>query len=171
MLNFSHTYLYFKDLIRTYFCGIYVILWDLIEDKRHVFNSLKIGPGLLPVDRRAQTCTVVGLVGQRALLSGNGPGRPTESCCSLYPVPVDRAVDRWHNGHKNDRWPVDRRGNFALVCCQRADLVWGYIYPIPLAVLTKFFKSKKFSFFQCLIQVFKRVFRAKRLIFIYFKKG
>ena len=31
---------------------------------------------------------------QRALLSGNGPGRPAESCCSLYPVPVDQEVDR-----------------------------------------------------------------------------
>ena len=26
VLNFYHTYLYFKDIIRTDFCGIYVIL-------------------------------------------------------------------------------------------------------------------------------------------------
>ena len=29
VLNFCHTYLYFKDLIRTDFCEIYVILWDI----------------------------------------------------------------------------------------------------------------------------------------------
>ena len=49
---------------------------------------------------------------QRVLLSGNGlsrpGGRPAESYCSLFPGPVDRAVDQWLNGHKNDRWPVDR---------------------------------------------------------------
>ena len=33
VLNFYHTYLYFRDLIRTDFCEIYEILWDLIEDK------------------------------------------------------------------------------------------------------------------------------------------
>ena len=37
MLNFCHTYLYFKYIIRTYFCGIYVILWDLIEVKNPSF--------------------------------------------------------------------------------------------------------------------------------------
>ena len=37
VLNFYHTYLYFKDIIRTDFCGIYVILWDLIEDKNPSF--------------------------------------------------------------------------------------------------------------------------------------
>ena len=37
MLNSSHTYLYFKDLIRTYFCGIYVILWDLFDNKKTSF--------------------------------------------------------------------------------------------------------------------------------------
>ena len=56
------------------------------------------------------------------LLSRKGPGRPAESSalCIQFrstgrstgqkavalsiPSPVDRAVDRWHNGHKNDRW-------------------------------------------------------------------
>ena len=32
VLNFYHTYLYFKDITWTDFCGIYVILWDLIKD-------------------------------------------------------------------------------------------------------------------------------------------
>ena len=41
-MNFSHTYFYFKDLKRTYFCGIYVILWDLIEVKNSSFQSLKV---------------------------------------------------------------------------------------------------------------------------------
>ena len=38
VLNFTHTYLYSKDLIRTDFCGIYVILWDLIKSKIQVSN-------------------------------------------------------------------------------------------------------------------------------------
>ena len=37
VLNFTHTYLYFKDLIKTDFCGIYVILWDLMEVKNPSF--------------------------------------------------------------------------------------------------------------------------------------
>ena len=86
---------------------------------------------------------------QRALLSGNGPDRPAESCCSLYPVPVDQAVDRWHNGQKIDRWPVDqavdRKGKFALSCCQRADLDWGYKYPISFTDLIKIFREKIFT--------------------------
>ena len=42
MLNFFHTYLYFKDLTRTYFCGIYVILWDFVEVKKSKFLIPKI---------------------------------------------------------------------------------------------------------------------------------
>ena len=41
MLNFSHTYLYFKHLKRTYFCEIYVILWNLIGNKKTSFSILK----------------------------------------------------------------------------------------------------------------------------------
>ena len=37
VLNFYHTYLYFKDLIRTDFREIYVILWDLFEVKKSSF--------------------------------------------------------------------------------------------------------------------------------------
>ena len=36
-------------------------------------------------------------------------GRSTaRELCSLDLAPVDRAVDRWHNDQKSDRWPVDR---------------------------------------------------------------
>ena len=99
MLNFSHTYLLFKDLIRTYFCKIYVILWDLIEIKKTKFLSLKlfdlafcrsteveIGRPVRSTDvhRRVRSHGLVGRstrrsTVQRALLSGNGPGRPDRS--------------------------------------------------------------------------------------------
>jgi len=102
-----------------------------LKIKRQVFNPLKSWTWPLPVDQTVDRCRsrsadvhkraqAIVLVGrstrrstvQRALLSGSGPGRPggrpAESCCSLNPVPVDRAVDRWLNGQKNDRWPVDR---------------------------------------------------------------
>ena len=81
------------------------------------FCSLEMAPVDRPVYR------------QRALFSVSSSGRPTESRCSRFPDPIDRAVDRWLNGHKNDRWPVDRKGNYALSCCQRADSVLGYKYP------------------------------------------
>ena len=89
MLNFNHTYLYFKDLIRTYFCVIYVILWDLIGNKRQVFQSLNPWPDCSgnrpdsrphqePVDRHGrQICT---RRAQRpAHLAGRPRGRSTES--------------------------------------------------------------------------------------------
>ena len=144
MLNFSHTYLYFKDLTRTYFCEIYVILWDLIEVKKTKFLIPKIcdlafcwsvdrdrsrSTGL--VDRCAQTCTghlAKGAVDrQRTLLSGSGPcrlgGRPADSSALCIQASVDRAFDRWHNGRKSDSWPidraVDRQQNFSVVLAQR----------------------------------------------------
>ena len=112
-----------------------------------------------PVNRRAQTCTQPwdgGPVdravnrpessaiwkwprstGRELLLSAHSPGRPggrpTESRCSLFPGPVARAVDRWHNCHKNDRWPVARAVDRKVI----SDLSWlptgrilrGYKYP------------------------------------------
>ena len=110
------------------FYEIYLII------KSQVFKSYKVCTGCLPVDRCGRpTCTSVhaslswwaGRPGQstvqRVLLSGNGPGRPAESCYSLYPV----SVDRWHNGHKMTVGPVDRavnrKGKSALSSCQRAD--------------------------------------------------
>ena len=138
MLNFSHICLYFNDLIRTYFCEIYVILWDLIEGKTTKFLiPITVGPGLLPVDRpvdrgrsrltgpvnrHAQTCMAtwagrpVDRLGRplESFALWNWPRSTAESCCSLYLVTVDRAVDRWLNGHKNDRWPVDWKDISAL---------------------------------------------------------
>ena len=117
MLNFGHTYLLLKNLIRTYFCEIYVILWDYLMIKDKLFNPLildlafcrstaaEVGRPvrLTDVHKCARQLELVGRstgrsTVQRALLSGNGPGRPAgrpaESCCSLYPVQVDQAVDR-----------------------------------------------------------------------------
>ena len=76
-----------------------------------------------------------------------------ESRCSLNPGPVDRAVDRWHDGQKSDRWLIDRKGKIALRSCQQADLFWGYIYPISWAVLNKFLESE-FSIFQQVLKEF-----------------
>jgi len=91
--------------------------------------------------------------GRELLLFVSSPGRPTESRCSLFPGPVDRAVDRWHNGHKNDRWlvdwPVDRKVISDLCCYQQADLFWGYKYPLLCVVLGKFLKSKNPHLLKC----------------------
>jgi len=42
-------------------------------------------------------------------------------------------------------WAVDPKGKFALSCCQRAEYLWGYKYPLLWAVLAKNFKSKIFN--------------------------
>ena len=131
MLKFYHTYLYFKDLIRTYFCGIYVILWDFLEVKITKFLILKmfvlavcrstgrsteaeVGRPVWSTDVH-RTCTQPRL-GRRStarelLLSRNGPGRPpdrpTESSALCFHASVDR--------------PVDRKGKIALVSCQRVE--------------------------------------------------
>ena len=77
---------------------------------------------------------------QRALLSGNGPGRPDRksALCIQLRSTGQRAVALWIwgrstsglNGQKCDRWPVDRKGNLALFSCQRADFQMAYKYPI-----------------------------------------
>ena len=112
--------------------------------RRSTVIIMTVGPPVdRSVDRRLKTesralCRSTGRsTVQRALLSGNGPGRPAgrpaESSCSLYPVPIDRAVDRWHNGYKNDRWPVDRvvdrKGNSALCQTANGQILVGYKYP------------------------------------------
>ena len=100
MLNFSHTYLYLKDLIRTYFCGIYVVLWDFLVVKITKFSipknldlafcrstgrstAAEVGRPVQSIDmhKRARQLELVGRstrqsTVQRVLLSGNGPGRP-----------------------------------------------------------------------------------------------
>jgi len=50
-LIFGHTYLLFKDLRRTYFCEIYVILWDLIKIKKPSFSVLEFSQTQLAVDQ------------------------------------------------------------------------------------------------------------------------
>ena len=131
MLNFCHTYLYFKDLIRTYFCGIYVYFMRFSSSQKDKFlNPINVDQAVCPltgpvdrgrsrstgpVDWRAQNVHAVRTVGrltvQRALLFENGPGRPAESsalCIQSWSIgPVDRAIDR--------------KGKSALSSCQRAD--------------------------------------------------
>ena len=138
MLNFTHTYLYFKDLIKTDFCEIYVILWDLIEVKNPSFQSLKCLTWLSAGRQDRSTVAEVGRptctgrarspgweagrpgrsTAREFLLSGNGPGRPVDCSALCFQFSVDRSVDRWINGHNYDRWPVDRpvnrKGSFAL---------------------------------------------------------
>ena len=96
MLNFSHTCLYFKNLIRTYFCEIYVILWDLIEVKKTKFLIPKIcdlalcrstGRSIETEDGRLM-CTNV-----HSHLAGgpvDRPVRPSREFCYLDLAPVDR---------------------------------------------------------------------------------
>ena len=58
VLNFCHTYLYFKDLIRTYFCGIYVYFMRFFRRQKPKFLISKIvGLGCLPVDRSGRRQT------------------------------------------------------------------------------------------------------------------
>ena len=113
------------------------ILWDFLVAKKTSFQSLiswtwlsagrpdrstvaEVGRPVQSTDvhRRAHSHGLVGRstgrsTVQRALLSRNGPDRPAESCCSLYPV------------------LVDLKGKTALSCCQQADLFSGYKYFIP----------------------------------------
>ena len=92
MLIFGHTCLVFKDLIRTYFCGFYVILWDFIEVKKTSF-SIPQNPSQTdwrstePVDRISGRS--IGTVDRCA--RGRAHGQPTR--------PVDRAVDRLKAPH------------------------------------------------------------------------
>ena len=89
MLIFSHTCLVFKDLIRIYFCEIYVILWDLIGIKLPSFHTYFSQPdcsGDRPdgrpdqesVDRHGRPmCT--GRAQRPAYSAGRPRGRPTEN--------------------------------------------------------------------------------------------
>ena len=76
-------------------------------------------------------------------------GRSTGGTTVIFMTvgPVDRAVDR--------------KGKTALSSCQRADFVWGYIYPILELFLHKNFKSKIFNFLSVLTANFKRVLGSK----------
>ena len=95
-----------------------------------------------------RACTQPGLVGrltgrstvQRALLSGNGPGRPgwsTNSIQSRSTGPVDRRhngqkSDRRHKGQKSDRWagrPGGRpEGQICPFQLPTGRFLWGYKY-------------------------------------------
>ena len=123
------------------------------------------------VDRRAQTCTPV-LAGGRstdpvdrpessALWKGPGrpSGRPYRETCSLYPGLVDRPVDRWHNGLKYDRWPVDRtvdRQAWQTPTASFSDYKMGHLG----AVLIKIFSGVWASFSHFIKRVFSTKLRA-----------
>ena len=42
-----------------------------------------------------------------------GPGRPDGESALCIQATVDRPVDRWLNGQKSDRWPVDQAVDLA----------------------------------------------------------
>ena len=123
-----------------------------------------------PIDRCVQTCTSQKAGGPvdradrppESLLSENGPGRPNgrlaESCCSLFPVPVDRAVDRWLNGHKNDCWLVDRAVDRKVISdlsrLPTSRILEGYKYAFSWVVLHKFLESNFFHLCKCLTTSF-----------------
>ena len=99
--------------------------------------------------------------GQRACSLYSAPVKRVvdwpESRCSLDPGSIDWAVNWRHNGHKYDRWPVDRKGKNAFSWLPTGRFCGGYKYPTFELVLNNNFKSK-ISIFQ---QVFKRVFVPK----------
>ena len=62
------------------------------------------------VDRCEQTCTAKGRsTAREPLLSENGPVDRAVDRRVICQFTVDRPVDRWHNGQKSNRWPVDRQ--------------------------------------------------------------
>ena len=80
----------------------------------------------------------------------SGGGRSTERSTVGF-GPVDRAVDRRHNGQKNDRWPVDRpvdqKSNLGFSRLQRAKFLWVYKYPL-LELISPRFQERKIYIFQ-----------------------
>ena len=95
--------------------------------------------------------------------SGWRAGRPTrstvESFCSLEsPGRPDResalyiqaTVDRWHNGQKSDRWPVDRavdrQANLALTASFSSSINWGIWGLFYIRFLVDFRASFSYSF-------------------------
>ena len=87
MLNFSHIYLYFKDIIRTDFCEIYVYFMGFFGRQIDKFLIPKYNLAcLLPVDRTID----------RGKSRSTGPvDWRAQTCMAVWTGgPVDRAVDR-----------------------------------------------------------------------------
>ena len=133
--------------------------------------------GFLPVDRTVDwdRSRSIGPVDwcARARLNGLRVGRPSRELCSLDLAPVDRAVDRWHNGRKSDRWPVDRAVDRTSISCwfgPTASFWKGYKYPSLWAALKKNFTSKIFHLLKCFSNKFSRIFGLSDIIFICFQK-
>ena len=138
MLIFSHAYLLFIYLTKTYFCGIYEYLWDFIGIKITKFSNLKSLPDLLADDRTSGRST--GLVDRyKRNMHKDQPSRPVDRAVDRLKsthsrvLPVDREVDRQvvpvdrrHNDKKYDRWagrPEGYSGHFWL---QRLEFLRGY---------------------------------------------
>ena len=83
MLNFCHTYLYFKDLIRTDFCGIYVYFMRFF---RRLKDKFSIPKSLTWLSAGRPDRSTVAEVGR--------PVRLTDVHKAKAGVPVDQAVDR-----------------------------------------------------------------------------
>ena len=108
---------------------------------------------------------------QNSIKTGDCNLGPTQRAVALWfwERSTGRSTDRL-NGRFFDRQPVDRKVIFDLSACQRADSKWGINIPPFELFLNKFLKSKNFIFSSVLYKFFKRVFRAKRSIFICFKR-
>ena len=136
MLNFSHTYLYFKDLIRTYFCEIYVYFIGFYEGKKTSFNPYYCLTW--PSAGRSVRSTDVHKCAHAIRLVGRSTGRSTDGKYPLsgtagrlggWPTGCARST-RWSTGAPMVRnmtvGPVDRRVNFDLSGCQRLYFLRGY---------------------------------------------
>ena len=99
-------------------------------------------------------------------LSGGGRsiGRSTDGF-----GPVDRAVDRRNNGHKNDlKRAVDQKGSFALPDCQRAEFWEGINTHLLSWFLYGFWEQNFPIFLSVLVTSLKEFFCAKRFILYLF---
>ena len=80
---------------------------------------------------------------------------------------VDQAVDRRHNSHKNDRWPVDRKGNSALSRLPTGRFFEGYKYAFSWVVLEQILEEN----FSHLSSVFQQEFLWLKVLILFVIKG
>ena len=95
--------------------------------------------------------------------AGRPGGRPSRELCYLEMAPIDRqraaafciqsrSTGRSTGGTtviKMTVGPVDRKGKSTLSCCQWAEFLWGYKYPLLWVVLVNNFKSKNSDLLKC----------------------
>ena len=83
---------------------------------------------------------------------GRPSGRPDRETYSLYLASVDRPVDRWHNGLKYDRWPIDRAVDRQV--CQTPTA--SFSSPIKWGIWGLFSSRFSSGFFTSFLNSFKR---------------